>query len=163
MMPTQTPALTPWLALTDCILVSPHAERVSGLHIHSVDGALSGKDYTESVVGSWRGLTVRGIRSSPDRPISAGPKTPPGHVDHVSVDFLAPPFLPVEEFDALRDVVSASHPGAKFVMQVHPHCCGIKVDRKIWAYVDGYPPLEIALGPKTACETACDPRPAWPN
>jgi hypothetical protein len=156
------PALLPWLNLVDCVLESEHGSRVSGLHIHSVDAALSGESFTESVIGSWRGRTIRGIRSAPGRPIAAGAKTPVGHVDHIAVDFLAAPFLSIEEFDGLRDVVTAAHPTVKFEMQIHPQCCGIKVDRKIWAYLDGFPPMEIALGPKVSAAYACHPRPAWP-
>jgi hypothetical protein len=158
----QAPALMPWLGIANCVLESRHGDRVSSLHIHSVDEALTGESYTESVIGSWRGHVVRGIRSAPGRPIAAGPKTPIGHVDHIAVDFLAEPFLSYEEFDSLRDVVSRTFPQAQFIMQEHPHCCGIKVDRKIWTYVDGFPPLEIALGPKMSSGTACNPRPAWP-
>jgi len=159
---TQAPALMPWLELANCVLDSQHGHRVSGLHVHTVDEALDGESYTESVIGSWRGRTVRGIRSAPGRPIAAGEKTPVGHVDHIAVDFLSSPFLSIGELDELRDVISAAFPEAQFVMQEHPHCCGIKVERKIWTYVDGFPPLEIALGPKTSTGTACHPRPAWP-
>jgi hypothetical protein len=152
----------PWLGIVDCILDCEHGSRISSLHVHTVDAALDGESYTESAIGSWRGRTVRGIRSAFGRPIAAGAKTPVGHVDHIAVDFLAPPFLTIEEFDGLRDVVKAAHPTAQFIMQIHPHCCGIKVDRKIWTYVDGFPPLEIALGPKLSSGDACHPRPAWP-
>ncbi|HSK42159.1 MAG TPA: hypothetical protein VK943_20505, partial [Arenibaculum sp.] len=145
------------------ILASRYGERVSGLHVHTIDERLPGEDYTESVIGSWRGMVVRGIRSAPGRPLAKGPKTPAGHVDHVAVDFLKAPFLSFEEFDGIKDVISETYPNARFVMQEHPHCCQIKVDRKIWTFIEGFPPLEVALGPKSSTGNACDPRPAWPD
>jgi hypothetical protein len=155
---TRHPSLLPHLELTERVLAGPLGKMVSGFHVHSVDDTLS-ETYTESVFGTFHGLPVRSIRSRPSRPISLGPKTPPGHIDHIAVDFLVEPVPSAEEFDSLKSLF----PEAKLVVQEHPNCCGILVQRKIWVYATGYPPLELALGPKGKGIDGCDPRPAWPD
>jgi hypothetical protein len=38
------------------------------------------------------------------------------------------------------DGIGSLNPEAKFVVQAKANCCGIRVARKFWVYVDGYPP-----------------------
>jgi hypothetical protein len=141
---SRNPLLVPALELTERVLNSPVGRLASGFHVHSVDDTLS-ETYTESVMGAFRGLKVRSIRSLPRRPISLGPKTPPGHIDHIGLDFLEHPVPGLAEFDA----IPALYPEAKIVFQENPNCCGILVARK--------------LGPKGKGVEGCDPRPAWPS
>jgi hypothetical protein len=154
----RNPMLVPALALTDRVLNSPVGKLTSGFHVHSVDDTL-GEIFTESVMGTYRSLTIRSIRSLPRRPIALGPKTPPGHIDHIGLDFLTQPVPLLSDFDGIRSL----YPEAKAVVQEKPNCCGILVARKLWIYVDGFPPLEFQLGPKGKGAEGCDPRPAWPN
>jgi hypothetical protein len=155
---TRTPPLFPALELTTRVLDSPVGRLASGFHVHSVDDSLS-EIYTESVMGTYNGLIVRSIRSLPRRPISLGSKTPPGHIDHVGLDFLEQPVPPIVDFDGIQSLYAEG----KIVVQENPNCCGILVARKIWVFVDGYPPLEFQLGPKGKGDKGCDPRPAWPS
>lgn len=155
---SRSPTLFPHLAITERILATPLGEMSSGFHIHSVDDTLSTL-YTESEIGTFHGRAVRSIRSLPKRPICLGPKTQPGHIDHIAIDFLLPPMPTREQFDSLAEL----YRDAKIVTQDHPNCCGILVTRKLWVYLDGYPPLEVALGPKTNGVEGCHPRPAWPQ
>jgi hypothetical protein len=155
---TRHPTLFPHLQLTERILASPLGRMISGFHIHSVDDSLD-ELFTESVVGTFHGLGVRSIRSHPRRPISVGPRTPSGHIDHIAVDFLQSPMPTIEDFDGLKSL----YPDAPIIVQEYPNCCGILVTRKLWVYAEGYPPLEIALGPKTRGSKGCDPRPSWPT
>lgn len=154
----RTPPLFPNLELTERVLDSPIGKLASGFHVHSVDDSL-GEIFTESVMGTYHGLNVRSIRSLPRRPISLGPKTPPGHVDHIGLDFLREPVPSLLDFDGIRFL----YPEGKIAVQENPNCCGILVARKIWVFVEGYPPLEFQLGPKGRGEKGCDPRPAWPS
>ena len=98
----RTPPLFPAFDLTERVLNSPVGRLASGFHVHSVDESLS-EIYTESVMGTYSGLKVRSIRSLPRRPISLGPKTPPGHIDHIGLDFLEEPVPTVLDFDGIRD------------------------------------------------------------
>ncbi len=157
-MPDRNPLLVPSLELTTRVLASPIGRLASSFHVHSVDDTLD-EIYTESVMGTFRGLPVRSIRSLPRRPIALGPKTSPGHIDHIGLDFLIEPVPSPDDFDGIR----ALYPDAKIVVQDKPNCCGILVARKFWMYVDGYPPLEFQLGPKGKGAEGCDPRPAWPS
>ena len=154
----RSPMLVPALELTERVLSSPVGKLTSGFHVHSVDDTLS-EIYTESVMGTFHGLKVRSIRSLPRRPISVGPKTPPGHIDHIGLDFLREPVPALANFDGIRSL----YPEAKIVVQENPNCYGILVARKLWVYVDGYPPLEFQLGPKGKGAEGCDPRPACPS
>jgi hypothetical protein len=151
------PPLVPSLSLTERVLNSPIGKFASGFHVHSVDDTLS-EIYTESVMGTFRGLKVRSIRSLPRRPIALGPKTPVGHIDNIGLDFLEEPVPLLSDFDG----VSSLYPEAKIVVQENPNCCGILVARKLWMFVDNYPPLEFQLGPKGKGVEGCNPRPAWP-
>ena len=155
---TRTPPLFPNFELTERVLNSPIGKLASGFHVHSVDDSL-GEIFTESVMGTYHGLNVGSIRSLPRRPISLGPKTPPGHVDHIGLDFLQEPVPSLLDFDGIRSL----YPEGKIAVQESPNCCGILVARKIWVFVEGYPPLEFQLGPKGKGEKGCDPRPAWPS
>jgi hypothetical protein len=155
---TRHPKLIPHLDLTERVLDSPLGHMVTGFHVHSVDDTLD-TIFTEAVVGVFHKLPVRSIRSHPSRPISLGPRTLPGHIDHIAVDFLQPPFPSINDFDSLKSL----YLNDKILMQEYPNCCGILVTRKLWVYSLGYPPLEIALGPKTQGTKGCDPRPAWPS
>ena len=154
----RTPPLFPAFDLTERVLNSPVGRLASGFHVHSVDESLS-EIYTESVMGTYNGLKVRSIRSLPRRPISLGPKTPPGHIDHIGLDFLEEPVPTLLDFDGIRSL----YPEGTILVQENPNCCGILVARKIWVFVEGYPPLEFQLGPKGKGEQGCDPRPAWPS
>jgi len=155
---SRNPMLIPALELTERVLSAPVGRLASGFHVHSVDDTLD-EIYTESVMGTFHGLKVRSIRSLPRRPISLGPKTPPGHIDHIGLDFLEHPVPGLAEFDA----IPALYPEAKTVFQENPNCCGILVARKLWVYAEGYPPLEFQLGPKGKGVEGCDPRLAWPS
>ena len=157
-MSFRTPPLIPSLALAERVLNSPIGKLASGFHVHSVDDTLS-EIYTESVMGTFRGLKVRSIRSLPRRPICLGPRTPSGHIDHIGLDFLDEPVPALADFDGIVSL----YPDAKVVVQSNPNCCGILVARKLWIYADGYPPLEFQLGPKGKGAEGCDPRPAWPT
>jgi hypothetical protein len=155
---TRSPALFPQLAITERILDTPLGALASGFHIHSVDDTLDTL-YTESVIGAFHGRPVRSIRSLPQRPIALGPKTKVGHIDHIAIDFLFPPLPTVDQIKGIADLYS----DARVATQDQPNCCGILVTYKLWVYADGYPPLEIALGPKGKGIDGCDPRPAWPQ
>ena len=155
---TRSPALFPHLTIAERILDTPLGAFASGFHVHSVDDTLDTL-YTESLIGTYHGRRVRSIRSSPTRPICLGPKTKPGHIDHVAIDFLFPPLPTVEQIKGIADLYSE----AKLATQDHPNCCGILVIYKLWVYAEGYPPLEIALGPKEKGIHGCDPRPSWPQ
>jgi hypothetical protein len=152
------PNLVPQLQLAERVLKSSLGQMVSGFHVHSVDDTLS-EIFTETEFYTFHGLPVRSIRSLPRRPIALGTPTPPGHIDHIAVDFLVEPVPTIEQFDTIMELF----PDGKIIVQEHPNCCGILVTRKLWVFVDGYPPLEVALGPKGKGEVGCDPRPAWPN
>ncbi|MEQ8967648.1 MAG: hypothetical protein RID91_17675 [Azospirillaceae bacterium] len=154
----RTPPLIPQLKLARRVVESDLGPMISSFHVHTVDESLE-QDYTEATVATAFGRPVRVIRSHPERPIADGAKTAPGHIDHFGIDFLAEPLPSVDSFDTLK----ALYPDAKLVMQDQPHCGGIRVERKIWVYADGYPPMEIQLGPKSSVEAACHPRPAWPE
>ena len=154
---SRNPMLVPGLELAMRALNSPVGKLASGFHVHSVDDTLS-ETYVESVMGTFHGLKVRSIRSLPRRPISLGAKTPPGCIDHVGMDFLEQPVPALLDFDGIRSL----YPDAKIVVQENPNCCGILVARKLWVYLDGYPPLEFQLGPKGKGAEGCNPRPAWP-
>jgi|GEM_PF-6186814 hypothetical protein len=155
---SRAPRLFPLLGVAERVLESPLGSKVSGFHIHSVDDTLT-EMYTESVVGTFHGLPVRSIRSLPQRPIALGPKTPVGSIDHVAVDFLVEPVPTIDEFDGIQSLF----PDGKILTQINPNCCGILVSRKLWIFVEGFPPLEVALGPKGKGVEGCDPRPAWPD
>jgi hypothetical protein len=154
---TRNPPLVPSLVLAERALNSPVGKFASGFHVHSVDDTLN-EIYAESVMGSFRGLKVRGIRSLPRRPIALGPKTPVGHIDHIGLDFLDEPVPALADFDGICSL----YPEARIVVQENPNCCGILVARKLWVYVDSYPPLEFQLGPRGKGAEGCSPRPAWP-
>jgi hypothetical protein len=155
---SRNPMLVPALELTVRVLSSPIGRLASGFHVHSVDETLN-EIYTESVMGTFHGLKVRSIRSLPRRPIALGPKTPPGHIDHIGLDFLEDPAPALTDFDGICSLYSE----AKIIAQENPNCCGILVARKLWVYAEGYPPLEFQLGPKGKGVEGCDPRPAWPT
>lgn len=155
---TRTPDLIPSLELVARVVESPIGKLVSGFHVHSIDDTLEDA-YTEAVIGSHYGRIVRGIRSRPDRPIAKGKPTQPGHIDHIAIDFLGEAIPSPDDFDSIRLL----YPDAKVIVQEHPNCCGILVSRKLWIYCEGYPPLEVALGPKGEGTIGCDPRPAWPD
>jgi hypothetical protein len=154
----RSPALFPHLAITERILETPLGPMASGFHIHSVDDTLPIL-YTESVIGTFHGRPVRSIRSLPKRPIALGPKTEAGHIDHIAIDFLFEPLPTIEQINGIADLYSDT----KIVSQDNPNCCGILVARKLWIFAEGYPPLEVALGPKGKGVDGCDPRPAWPK
>jgi hypothetical protein len=154
----RNPPLIPSLALAERVLNSPVGTFASGFHVHSVDDTLD-EMYTESVMATFRGLKVRSIRSLPKRPIALGPKTLPGQIDHIGLDFLELPVPPLADFDGICSL----YPEAKIVVQEKPNCCGILVARKLWVFADGFPPLEFQLGPKGKGVEGCDPRPAWPS
>jgi hypothetical protein len=137
----RTPPLFPNLELTERVLDSPIGKLASGFHVHSVDDSL-GEIFTESVMGTYHGLNVRSIRSLPRRPISLGPKTPPGHVDHIGLDFLQEPVPSLLDFDGIRSL----YPEGKIAVQESPNCCGILVARK--SLRRGIPAARISARPE---------------
>lgn len=155
---TRSPALVPALELVDRVVESPVGKWISGFHVHSIDDTLK-EMYTESVIGSHLGHIIRCLRSRPERPITQGKPTSPGHIDHIAIDFLSEPRPSLDDFDAIQQL----YPDAKVIVQDHPNCSGILVTRKLWIYQDGYSPLEVALGPKRKGTIGCDLRPAWPD
>lgn len=161
-----THAFLPFMKLADCILQSHLGRYVSGYHIHIVDDDIdedSESLFEESVLCRYKKHPIRLIRSSPKRPIAEGVKTQLGHVDHFGIDFLSEPFPTIELFDTAQAIMAQTYQTAQFATQIEPCCHHIQVKRKIWTFVENYPPLEIALGPKIWSGYACHPRPAWPG